>query len=85
MSDGRRRQKDSQEEAREPEPGPGPGYRPLLPVSYVCPQGHVQEEEQDHWDQGKGRYVTPCKIDDKTIHFTCIDDNLLFVSGGEKD
>lgn len=55
VSDGRGWQKVCQEEAREPEPGSGPGHRALLPVCYVRPQGHVQEEDQDHWDQGEDR------------------------------
>lgn len=78
LSDGRGKQI-CQEEARESEPGSGPGHWPLLPICYVRPQGHVQEKDQDHWDQGEGQSITSYKIyHNKHMHITCwVDYNLL--------
>lgn len=62
MLDGRGRQKICQEEAQVPEPSPGPGHWPVFPFRYVCPQGHVQEKDQDHWDQGEDKSITLCYV-----------------------
>lgn len=86
LSDGRGRQI-CQEEARESEPGSGPGHRSLLPICYVRPQGHVQEKDQDHGDQGEGQSITAYQVNNnKHIHitFVCWVDYNLFLFKVEK-